>query len=100
MVDADRTVVDAFVAVLAVIPDAQCKAVRDQPLVCKLEHQTVGHLLDDDSSLIIRIRTGEDLPFRQAVCFRPIGVDLLHPAGLQPPGVVDENLSVYAELLI
>ena len=100
VIDVDRTVIDALVAVLPVVADVQCQAVRDQSLVRKLEYQTVGHLLDDDSSLVIRIRAGENLTFGQAVGFRAIGIDLLHPAGFQPPGVVDENLSVYAELLV
>ena len=100
VIDMDRTAIDAFVAVLPVVADVQCQAVRDQSLVRELEYQTVGHLLDDDSSLVIRIRAGENLTFGQAVGFRAIGVDLLHPAGFQPPGMVDENLSIYAELLI
>ena len=53
-----------------------------------------------DVLLVIRIRAGENLIFGQAVGFRAIGVDLLHPAGFQPPGMVDENFSIYAELLI
>ena len=94
------TVVDTLVTVLPVVPDVQCQAVRDQSLVRELEYQTVSHLLDDDSGLVIGIRAGEYLPFGQAVGFRAIGVDLFHPAGFQPPGVVDENLSVYTELLM
>ena len=100
VIDVDRSVIDALVAVLSVVTDVQCQAVRDQSLIRELEYQTVGHLLDDDSSLVIRIRAGENLTFGQAVGFRAIGVDFLHPAGFQPPGVVDENLSIYAELLI
>ena len=100
VISVDRTVIDAFVTVFPVIADVQCQAVRDQSFVRELEYQTVGHLLNDDSSLVIRIRAGENLTFGQAVGFRAIGVDFLHPAGFQPPGVVDENLSIYAELLI
>lgn len=51
MIDVDRTVIDALVAVLPVIANVQCQAVRDQSLVRELEYQTVGHLLDDDPSL-------------------------------------------------
>lgn len=100
VVNVNWTVIDALVAVLSVIADVQCQAVRDQSLVRELEYQTVSHLLDDDPSFIIRIRTGKYLSFGQAVGFRAIGVDLLHPAGFQSPGVVDENLSVYTEFLI
>ena len=72
VIDMDRTVIDALVAVLSVVTDVQCQAVRDQSLVRELEYQTVGHLLDDDPSLIIRIRTGKYLSFGQAVGFRAI----------------------------
>lgn len=51
VIDVDRTVIDALVAVLPVIANVQCQAVRDQSLVRELEYQTVGHLLDDDPSL-------------------------------------------------
>lgn len=76
VIDVDRTVIDALVTVFPVVADVQCQAVRDQSLVRELEYQTVGHLLDDDPSLVIGIRAGEYLTFRQAVCFRAIGVNL------------------------
>jgi len=38
VIDVDRTVIDALVAVLPVIADVQCQAVRDQSLVRELEY--------------------------------------------------------------
>ena len=92
--------IDALVTVFPVIADVQCQAVSDKSLFRELEHQTIGHLLHNDSRLVVGVRAGKNLTFGQAVGFRAIGVDLFHPAGFQPPGVVDENLSIYAELLI
>lgn len=59
MIDVDRTVIDALVAVFPVIADVKCQAVCDQSFVREMEYQTVGHLLDDDPSLVIGIRAGE-----------------------------------------
>ena len=39
VIDMDRTVIDAFVAVLPVVADVQCQAVRDQSLVRELKYQ-------------------------------------------------------------
>src|SRR5699024_6068431 len=46
----------------------------------------------------IIVGVGQHLPFTDAVRFGLVGVDLLHAAGLDAPGVVDQNFRVHPEL--
>ena len=65
----------------------------------KLENQGIRHLSDNDPGFIIRIWLCQYLPFGKAVCSWFVCFDLSHPAGFQPPGVVDHDLRVYSEFL-
>lgn len=58
------------------------------------------HLLDDDSRLGVGVRLLENLSFADAGRRRPVCFDLLHRAGLKPPGVVYQDLCIYAESVV
>ena len=60
--------------------------------------QAVGHLLDDQPGLFVAVGAGQHLPLAEAAGLGAVGVDLLHAAGLEAPGMVDQNFGVHPEL--
>src|SRR5699024_2661878 len=97
-VNVHRATVAALVAVFPVVADVQGQAVGNKALVHQLVDQGVGHLLDDEPCFFVVAGAGQHLPFTDAVRFGLVGVDLLHAAGLDAPGVFDENLRIHPEL--
>ena len=93
-----RAAIAALVAVFPVVADVQSQAVGDKALVHQLVDQAVRHFLDDQPRFFVVVRTGQHLPLADAVRLGAVGVDLLHAARLDTPGVIDQNFRVHPEL--
>src|SRR5699024_8417792 len=97
-VDVHRAAVAALVAVFPVVADVQSQAIGDKAFVHQLVDQAVRHFLNNQPRFFLIVGAGQHLALADAVRLGAVGVDLLHAAGLDAPGVVDQNLRVHPEL--
>ena len=91
------TVIAAAGRVLDVIAHRQRELVSDQALFQEVQGDGLRHLPNDPSGLLVIIGALQNLAGADTVGLRPVRLDVLHPAGLPAPGVVDEELGVDAE---
>ena len=90
----------AACGVFNVVAARQRKLVSHKTFFEQVHCDSFRHLAYDEASLVIRIRTLQNLPGADAVRLRPVSFDILHPARFPAPGVVDEQLRVDTEHLI
>ena len=80
-----------------VVADGEHDLVGDEPLVHQIEHKQIGHLAQHEPRLVRRVGAGEHLPGADALERGRQLFDGLDGARLPAPGVVDEQLGVFAE---
>ena len=100
VVDMDSAAVRAVVAVFPVIANIHCQRIRDHPPVAELISKAFRHLPDNDPGFFVFIGTGEDLSLTQAVGGWPVVFDLPDAARFDTPGMIDQDFSINAKLLI
>ena len=83
--------------VLYVIAHRQHHLVRDQLLPNKVKDQAVGHLLDDQASLVHCIWQLKHLTDGYGIIFRLIALYGCDCTRLPAPGMIDQQLRVHAE---
>ena len=93
-------IVRADLQTFVIIRDPPAEAVGDQRFPVETRTERIDHLAKDQAGLLVRIRTGQHLPYGEAVRIAPVAFDILHPDGLDAPGVIDQDLSVDPESLI
>ena len=85
---------------LTVVADVQHNLFGDGVLPYQIEHQQLGHLLDDQPPLVKIVGTVQHLPGGQAGRGGPVLLDDLHRHRLPAPGVIDDQLRVDTEGLV
>ena len=90
-------VVAAASGVFNVISHRQGQLIRYQLLFQQIQRDGFRHLPYNQPCFLEGIRALQDLPGADAVRFRTVCLDILHPARLPAPCVVDEEFSVDAE---
>lgn len=100
VVDMDSASVRAVVAVFTVIANIHCQRIRDHAPVAELISKAFRHLPDNDPGFFVFIGTGENLSLAQAVGGWPVVFDFPDAAWFDTPGMIDQDFSINAKLLI
>ena len=87
-------------ATLARIAHEQGEVGAGHALVHEVEHERVRHLAQHHARLLELVVPREHLAAPDGVGARPVRLDLLDGAGLDSPGMVDEQLRVDAKLVV
>ena len=57
----------------------------------------IDHFTENKTGFVILVWTGKDLSVGQRVVIALVVFDVIHGDGLDPPGMIDQDLCVYAE---
>ena len=82
------------------VADADGDGFGDDPALHQLMAAVQHHLSHDHAGLGKAVVPGQDLGKGDGAALGGVVLDVLHAAALPPPGVVDEQLGVDAELLV
>ena len=100
-VDRDLPVIfRAVLQALIVVADPPGDTPADDVFFKHLRTEELDHLRERDPGLWIGIGLRQDLAVGNAVVLCAVALDVLHGHRLDPPGMVDQDLSVDAEVLI
>ena len=83
-----------------IIADPPGNALADHVFFIHLFTEKVDHFREGQPGLGVFIGPGQDLSVGEAVFFVPVAFDVRHCHRLDPPGVVDQDLSVYSEFFV
>ena len=83
-----------------VVAHSQYHLICFKALAHQIQYQLLRHFPDNQLSLFKGIGARQHLSLAQAVCRRPVSLDVLEPAGLPAPGMVDQQLRIDPEHLV